>query len=309
MTQTPTQTELPPQYDPASTEASLYKEWLDAGLFTADPAKSRRNGGDKDPFVIVMPPPNVTAVLHMGHGLNNTVQDVVIRWRRMCGDEALWVPGTDHAGIATQNVIEKQLAAEGLFDVARKKAIPMLPQRIAVVTSAGKGDLKELAKSEKYETLHLPDNVALFIATPGQLNIYWFDVDQGDSQLRVGPHLGRVIAGDLLIIAPGEVVTPGPAHPHHGSAGVDGWAVFFDPHVLTGSSIVPRGSTIGSCTSTGACMSRTKPTRRRTLCCRSTTGSPVPAGSVRCSTIVRDGDALRAWERAHPTLRTGAPSR
>jgi valyl-tRNA synthetase len=70
----------------------------------------------------VIPPPNVTAVLHMGHGLDNTVQDVIIRWRRMAGDEALWVPGTDHAGIATQNVVEKQLAAEGKtrFDVGRE---------------------------------------------------------------------------------------------------------------------------------------------------------------------------------------------
>jgi valyl-tRNA synthetase len=72
--------------------------------------------------VIIMPPPNVTAALHMGHGLNNTVQDVIIRWRRMVGDEALWVPGTDHAGIATQNIIEKQLAKEGKtrFDLGRE---------------------------------------------------------------------------------------------------------------------------------------------------------------------------------------------
>ncbi|MEO8192221.1 MAG: valine--tRNA ligase [Gemmatimonadales bacterium] len=115
------QPDLPPQFDPASVESDLYKEWLDAELFVADPNRSRRAGGDREPFVIVMPPPNVTAVLHMGHGLNNTVQDVLIRWRRMAGDEALWVPGTDHAGIATQNVIEKQLAAEGKtrFDIGR----------------------------------------------------------------------------------------------------------------------------------------------------------------------------------------------
>jgi len=114
-------TELPTTFDPQSVESALYKEWLDAGLFVADPKRSRRYGGDRDPFVIVMPPPNVTAVLHMGHGLNNTVQDVITRWRRMCGDEALWLPGTDHAGIATQNVIEKQLAAEGKtrFDLGR----------------------------------------------------------------------------------------------------------------------------------------------------------------------------------------------
>ncbi len=119
---TDTAAELPTLFDHQSAEATLYQEWLAAGLFTADPAGSDLAGGDRDPFVIVMPPPNVTAVLHMGHGLNNTVQDVLIRWRRMCGDEALWLPGTDHAGIATQNVIEKQLGAEGKtrFDLGRQ---------------------------------------------------------------------------------------------------------------------------------------------------------------------------------------------
>jgi valyl-tRNA synthetase len=114
--------ELPAQYDPGQTERAIYERWVEAGVFSADEKRSRRNGGDRDPFVIIMPPPNVTSVLHMGHGLNNTVQDVVIRWRRMAGDEALWVPGTDHAGIATQNIIEKQLAAEGKtkFDLGRE---------------------------------------------------------------------------------------------------------------------------------------------------------------------------------------------
>jgi valyl-tRNA synthetase len=105
--------DLPAQYDPGQTERATYERWVEAGIFSADEKRSRRNGGDRDPFVIVMPPPNVTSVLHMGHGLNNTVQDVIIRWRRMVGDEALWVPGTDHAGIATQNIIERQLAVEG----------------------------------------------------------------------------------------------------------------------------------------------------------------------------------------------------
>jgi valyl-tRNA synthetase len=105
--------ELPAQYDPGQIERAIYERWVEAGVFSADERRSRRNGGDRDPFVIIMPPPNVTSVLHMGHGLNNTVQDVVVRWRRMAGDEALWVPGTDHAGIAPQNIIEKQLASEG----------------------------------------------------------------------------------------------------------------------------------------------------------------------------------------------------
>jgi len=113
--------EIPAQYDPAATESALYADWTRAGVFTAHPERTRRRGGDADPFTIMMPPPNVTAILHVGHGLNNTVQDVLVRWRRMAGDEALWLPGTDHAGIATQNVVEKQLAAEGKarFDLGR----------------------------------------------------------------------------------------------------------------------------------------------------------------------------------------------
>jgi valyl-tRNA synthetase len=106
-------TELPAQYDPAPVEAALYARWIDAGVFTARADRSVRAGGKRPPYVIVMPPPNVTDVLHMGHGLNDTVQDVIIRWRRMSGDEALWLPGTDHAGIATQNVVERLLAKEG----------------------------------------------------------------------------------------------------------------------------------------------------------------------------------------------------
>ena len=114
--------ELPAQYNPGQTERAIYERWIEAGIFSAGEKRSRRNGGDRDPFVIIMPPPNVTAALHMGHGLNNTVQDVIVRWRRMIGDETLWQPGTDHAGIATQNIIEKQLAAEGKtkFDLGRE---------------------------------------------------------------------------------------------------------------------------------------------------------------------------------------------
>src|SRR5882672_8189191 len=100
-------------YDPRPVEPRIYKRWLDAGVFQPRP--------DGAPYVIVMPPPNVTAVLHMGHGLDITTQDVLIRFERMRGRAALWVPGTDHAGIATQNVVEKILADEGKtrFDVGR----------------------------------------------------------------------------------------------------------------------------------------------------------------------------------------------
>ena len=135
--------DLPAQYDPGQTERAIYERWIEAGIFSAEEKRSRRNGGDRDPFVIVMPPPNVTAVLHMGHGLNITVQDVLIRWRRMVGDEALWVPGTDHAGIATQNIMEKQLAADGKtkFDLGRAAFVE---RTIAFVEETGGEILRQL---------------------------------------------------------------------------------------------------------------------------------------------------------------------
>src|SRR5256885_10468310 len=135
--------DLPSQYGRGKTERGVYQRWIDAGIFAADGKRSRRNGGDRDPFVGIMPPPNVTAVLHMGHGLNNTVQDVIVRWRRMAGDETLWVPGTDHAGIATQNIIEKQLAAEGKtkFDLGRAAFIE---RTVAFVEETGGEILRQL---------------------------------------------------------------------------------------------------------------------------------------------------------------------
>ncbi len=131
---TPTEPdETPAAYDPTALAAELYPRWVAEGLFTADPARSTRTGGARAPFTIVIPPPNVTGVLHMGHGLNNTVQDVLVRWRRMAGDEALWLPGTDHAGIATQNVVEKQLAREGKtrFDLGRDAFVKRVESWVA----------------------------------------------------------------------------------------------------------------------------------------------------------------------------------
>src|SRR5258705_9101667 len=116
---------LSAQYDPAATEPAIYDRWIEAGCFPADAARASRTGGDREPYTLVMPPPNVTAILHVGNGLNATVQDVLVRWARMKGRETLWLPGTDHAGIATQNIIERQLADEGLTrqDLGREKFI------------------------------------------------------------------------------------------------------------------------------------------------------------------------------------------
>ncbi len=100
--------EMEKAYEPQNVERRIYQLWLERGVCDAEvnPAKPS--------YCIVIPPPNVTGVLHIGHALDNTVQDLLIRWKRMCGFEALWVPGTDHAGIATQNVVERMLAQEGL---------------------------------------------------------------------------------------------------------------------------------------------------------------------------------------------------
>ena len=98
---------LPKGYEPQDVEKKWYRAWEEQGCFHAD------ENSPKPHYSIVIPPPNVTGVLHMGHALNNTLQDILVRWKRMCGYEALWMPGTDHAGIATQNVVEKQLAARG----------------------------------------------------------------------------------------------------------------------------------------------------------------------------------------------------
>jgi len=109
--------DLPTVYDAKETEESIYKFWEDSGFFKAD-AHSQ-----KEPYSIVIPPPNVTGVLHMGHALDETLQDILVRYHRMSGYETLWVPGTDHAGIATQNVVEKQLREQGIsrYDLGRDK--------------------------------------------------------------------------------------------------------------------------------------------------------------------------------------------
>jgi valyl-tRNA synthetase len=110
---------LSKSYSPHVVEDKWYKYWMEGGFFEAE------DKSEKKPFSIVIPPPNVTGMLHMGHALNNTLQDIIIRYKRMQGYNALWMPGTDHAGIATQNVVEKELAKEGIsrHDIGRDKFI------------------------------------------------------------------------------------------------------------------------------------------------------------------------------------------
>ena len=111
--------ELSKTYESKDVEAKWYEFWLKHHYFHAQDASDRK------PFCIVIPPPNVTGMLHMGHALNNTLQDIMTRFRRMQGYNSLWMPGMDHAGIATQNVVEQELAREGKtrHDLGREKFV------------------------------------------------------------------------------------------------------------------------------------------------------------------------------------------
>ncbi|GHV64461.1 valine--tRNA ligase [Spirochaetia bacterium] len=116
--------ELEKAFDPKTFEDRIYARWKDSGAFKPAAGKGGSAGG-ADPFVVVIPPPNVTGVLHLGHGLNNSLQDIVVRFHRMRGEPTLWVPGTDHAGIATQNVVERRLKTKGQtrHDLGREKFV------------------------------------------------------------------------------------------------------------------------------------------------------------------------------------------
>ncbi len=100
--------EIPSRYKPGGIEPGIYESWEEKGYFM--PGRQKRG----EPYSIVIPPPNITGSLHMGHALNNSIQDCLARWKRMQGRDVLWMPGVDHAGIATQNVVDRWLASEGM---------------------------------------------------------------------------------------------------------------------------------------------------------------------------------------------------
>ncbi|MCA2217918.1 valine--tRNA ligase [Jidongwangia harbinensis] len=134
---------LSAQYQPGEVEQRRYERWVEAGYFTADSAS------EKPPFTIVIPPPNVTGSLHMGHAFEHTLMDALTRRRRMQGYEALWLPGMDHAGIATQNVVERQLAAQSLsrHDLGREKFVERVWQWKAESGGAILGQMRRLGDS------------------------------------------------------------------------------------------------------------------------------------------------------------------
>ena len=135
--------ELASTFSPAEIEAPLYEKWISAGYFTADANST------KEPFSIVLPPPNVTGILHIGHALDQTLQDCLARIKRMKGYEVLWLPGMDHAGIATQNVVEKQLAAQGMsrHDLGREEFVKKVWQWKAESGGAILGQMRRMGDS------------------------------------------------------------------------------------------------------------------------------------------------------------------
>ena len=110
------ETNIPKAYDPHEIEQKIYDFWLEKNCFHAEPDK------EKEPFIVLMPPPNITGTLHLGHALDSTLQDILVRWKRMQGYNTCWIPGIDHASIATEAKVVKSLAEEGLSksDVGRE---------------------------------------------------------------------------------------------------------------------------------------------------------------------------------------------
>ncbi|MFW5774667.1 MAG: valine--tRNA ligase [Chitinivibrionales bacterium] len=135
------------QYNPSQVEDKRYQKWLSHNLFHAN------TDTDKQTYSIVIPPPNVTGILHMGHALNNTVQDILIRFKKMSGFETLWMPGTDHAGIATQNVVERKLAKEGVsrHDLGREKFLEKVWEWKEEYHATISGQLKKLGTACDWE--------------------------------------------------------------------------------------------------------------------------------------------------------------
>ncbi len=140
--------ELAKVYSPADVESEISKKWADTGVFHAEPSTD-----GPEPYSVVIPPPNVTAALHLGHALNNTLQDVLVRFHRMRGFNTMWMPGTDHAGIATQTVVEKRLLSQGIkrLEMGREAFIDKTQEWKDEYESVILGQLQEMGASCDYE--------------------------------------------------------------------------------------------------------------------------------------------------------------
>ncbi len=184
-------TEISKAYEPQAVEEKWYARWLAEGCFTPDPSSQ------KPAYSIVIPPPNVTGVLHLGHVLNNTIQDVLARRARMLGREVLWLPGTDHAGIATQNVVERLLRKEGKtrHDVGREDFLKLVWEWKAKHGGIIIQQLKRMGCSCDWSRERFTMDAAYSRAVDRRFR----------RALRQGPHLSRQSHGQL---GPGRLHRP-----------------------------------------------------------------------------------------------------
>ena len=148
-TATPETPELPKVYSPAETESAVSERWAAAGVFHAEPTTDE----SVSRYSVVIPPPNVTAALHLGHALNNTLQDVLVRFHRMQGNHTMWMPGTDHAGIATQTVVEKRLLQQGVkrLEMGREAFVEKTQEWKEEYEATILGQLNEMGASCDYD--------------------------------------------------------------------------------------------------------------------------------------------------------------
>jgi len=186
--------QLPKSYNPQESEEKIYEIWEKGGYFTP-----QSQDGEK-PFVIMMPPPNVTGNLHIGHALNTTIQDILIRYHRMKGDVTLWLPGTDHAGIATQNVVEKSLLKEGLtrHNLGREKFIEKVWEWVKNYGGNIKRQLKRIGASCDWsrERFTLDEGFSLAVKT-AFVELYKKGlIYRGDYIVNWCPRCASVIADD-----------------------------------------------------------------------------------------------------------------
>ncbi len=183
---------LPPAYDPAGVEKKWYQFWLDNAVFRAEVDHGRQ------PFCIVIPPPNVTGVLHMGHALDNALQDILIRWHRMCGYATLWVPGTDHASIATQRVVSRRLAEEGLsrLELGREKFLERAWQWKDQYERTILGQLRRLGCSCDWSRTRFTMDEGLTRATLAEFVRYYEEglIYRGDYIVNWCPECGTAIS-------------------------------------------------------------------------------------------------------------------
>ena len=190
--------DLPKGYEPAEIEPRWYAEWMARGYFHADAA------APKAPFAIVIPPPNVTGSLHMGHALGDTIEDIFTRWRRMAAYNAMWLPGTDHAGIATQMVVERELrATEKARAATTSAARPSSSARLGLAAAHRRPDLR---RSSSGWAARSTGSATVFTMDPALLG----GGDRGlRAPLRRGAHLPGAAPHQLVPQLPDGALGPG----------------------------------------------------------------------------------------------------